>query len=279
MRCFEALAVALILALTGSSLTGQELALGTASAGRGQTVEIPLTYAGDGSAVGLQIDIAFDTAVLDTPAVARGSALGERVLRSGQVSPGLLRLVIYSPSNAVLADGALARLSLTVDNTASVGQSPVTFSAVTLGNAAAVRLTPTSLTSGIINVLEAGSYHTVTPCRVVDTRDSQGPYGGPILSSGVPRIFTLEGQCEIPSTADSLSVNVTVVSPTAGGHLTLYPGGQTPPQTSIINFGGSQTRANNAILPLSSDGVISVLPIVLGNGQVHLIIDVNGYFD
>ena len=280
MRRLKALAAAFVLTLTGSSsLAGQELALGTASASRGETVEFPLTYTGDGSAVGLQVDIAFDTAVLGAPAAAGGTALGGHVLRSAKVSPGLLRLVVYSPSNAALADGALARLSFTVDDEAPTGPSEVSFSAAILGNAAAARLTPTSLTPGSVGVLEPGSYYTVTPCRVVDTRDLEGPYGGPILSSGVPRLFTVEGECGIPSTASSVSVNITVVSPTAAGHLTLYPGGQTPPQTSTINFGAGQTRANNAILPLSAEGDISARPVVLGNGKVHLIIDVNGYFD
>lgn len=279
MRRFEALAAALVLALAGSSLAGQELSLGTASANRGQAVEIPLIYTGDGSAVGLQIDIAFDTAVLGAPAAARGAALGGHVLRSSKVSPGLLRLVVYSPSNATLADGALARLSFTVDDEAPTGPSEVSFSAATLGNASAIRLTPTSLTPGSVDILEPGNYYTITPCRVVDTRDLQGPYGGPILTSGVPRLFTIEGQCGIPSTADSVSVNVTIVSPTSGGHLALYPGDQTPPQTSTINFGRGQSRANNAIVPMAADGTISVRPVVLGNGQVHLVIDVNGYFD
>lgn len=279
MRRFEALAAVLALALTGSTLAGQELSLGTASVNRGQVVEIPLIYTGDGSAVGLQIDIAFDTAVLDAPAAAGGEALDGHVLRSAKVSSGLLRLVVYSPSNAALSDGALARLSFTVDDAAPTGPSEVSFSAVTLGNAAAGRLTPASLTPGSVDVLEPGSYYTVTPCRVVDTRDPEGPRGGPILASGVPRLFTVEGECEIPSTASSVSVNITVVSPTAAGHLTLYPGGQTPPQTSTINFGAGQARANNAILPLSADGVISARPVVLGNGKVHLIIDINGYFD
>ncbi len=279
MRRFEALATALVLTLASTSLAGQEVALGTASASQGQRVEMPLTYTGDGSGVGLQVDIAFDTAVLGTPSTAGGTALGGHALRSSLVSPGLLRIVIYSPGNTALADGALARLSFWVDDEASTGPSAVSFSAATLGNAAAVRLTPTSLTPGSVDVLEPGSYHTVTPCRLVDTRDLQGPYGGPILTSGVPRLFTVEGQCGIPSTADSVSVNVTVVSPTSGGHLTLYPGGQTPPQTSTINFGKGQSRANNAIVPMSADGSMSVRPVVLGNGQVHLVIDVNGYFD
>lgn len=123
------------------------------------------------------------------------------------------------------------------------------------------------------------SFYTVTPCRVADTRNPQGPYGGPSLVSGVPRLFTFGGQCGVPSTAAAVSLNITVVSPMASGHLTLYPGGEAPSQTSTINFKGNQTRANNAVLALSMDGVVGALPVLLGGGQVDLIVDVNGYFD
>jgi endonuclease I len=126
---------------------------------------------------------------------------------------------------------------------------------------------------------DCGSFYTVTPCRVADTRNPDGPYGGPVMTSGVPRSFTLEGQCGIPATAEAVSVNITVVSPSADGHVTLYPGGQTPPQTSSINFAASQTRANNAILPLSADGMLAALPVLGAGQQVHFVIDVNGYFD
>src|SRR5262245_40071361 len=176
MHRFEALAAVLVLALAGSSLAGQELAIGTVSASRGKMVEIPLTYTGNGSAVGLQADISFDSAVLGAPSAAGGAALGGHVLRSASLSPGLLRIVVYSPGNTALASGSLARLSFTVADAAPAGQSPVTFSAVTLGNAAALRLTPASLVAGSVKVLGPGSYHTVNPCRVVDTRDLQGPY-------------------------------------------------------------------------------------------------------
>jgi len=122
----------------------------------------------------------------------------------------------------------------------------------------------------------ASSFYTITPCRIVNTRTQNGP----ILTSGIERLFTIVGQqCGIPATAKSVSVNVTVVDPTAAGHLTLYPGDQTPPATSTINFSGGQIRANNAILRLSPQGVIGVQPSVWGSGQVHLLIDVNGYFE
>ena len=43
------------------------------------------------------------------------------------------------------------------------------------------------------------AFYPVTPCRVVDTRNANGPLGGPYLTHGVERDFPLlESSC-IPS--------------------------------------------------------------------------------
>jgi hypothetical protein len=114
---------------------------------------------------------------------------------------------------------------------------------------------------------DCGSFYTVTPCRVVDTRNPEGPYGGPTLSSGVDRVFTIPGNCGIPATAEAVSVNVTVVGATGSGYLTLYPGDQVPPTTSTINFVPSFARSNNALLTLSEEGALGVRPSRVGRGR------------
>ncbi|HVS00715.1 MAG TPA: VCBS repeat-containing protein [Thermoanaerobaculia bacterium] len=128
------------------------------------------------------------------------------------------------------------------------------------------------------NNAQARNYFTVTPCRLVDTRNAAGPTGGPALASGALRDFTLTGACGVPSSARALSLNITVVSPTGGGFVRFSPDCQ-PPLTSTINFSAGQTRANNAVLPLSDQGVLTANALVTGSsGSVHVIIDVNGYF-
>lgn len=77
-------------------------------------------------------------------------------------------------------------------------------------------------------------------------------------------------------------MNVTVVQGTSTGHVRLGPGDcASLPATSTINFSAGQTRANNAILPLASDGSggLAASAFVLGGGSVHLIVDVGGYFE
>ncbi len=120
-------------------------------------------------------------------------------------------------------------------------------------------------------------FYTVPPCRLVDTRT---PGSGPALSPASPRLLQVASLCGIPTTAKMVMANVTVVGATGDGHLQAWPADQPKPITSVINFSAGQTRANNAILPLSSDGLgmLAVQPVVVGGGTVQLVIDVSGYF-
>lgn len=121
------------------------------------------------------------------------------------------------------------------------------------------------------------SFFTLTPCRIADTRGAGGPYGGPALSGGSQRAFVIAGQCGVPTSARSVSVNVTITEPTMDGYLTAFAGGTSLPATSLINFRAGQTRANNAVLPLGALGDLTVF-CGMPSGTVHFILDVNGYF-
>jgi CSLREA domain-containing protein len=121
------------------------------------------------------------------------------------------------------------------------------------------------------------SFFTVTPCRVADTRNPTGPYGGPALAANGDRAFVIAGQCGIPSGAVAVAFNFTVTQSTALGDLRTVPGGGTLPLVSTMNWRPGQTRANNAILSLGPSGDI-VVHVDQASGSVQLIIDVNGYF-
>ena len=119
-------------------------------------------------------------------------------------------------------------------------------------------------------------FYTLAPCRLIDTRGATGPLGGPVLSASGGRRFSVPGACGVPPNARSISVNVTVVSGSAAGFLRFYPDDEPAPAASTINFASGAVRANNAILPLSAAG-----GFVVQNGApagVHLVVDVNGYF-
>lgn len=125
-----------------------------------------------------------------------------------------------------------------------------------------------------IPVFRALGFHTLPPCRVLDTRANQGP----ALAAGMTRTFTAAGQCDIPATAWALSLNVTATQSTGPGHLRLTAGGIPTPQSSTVNYTAGQTRANNAVVPLNADGQFDVF-CGQAAGSVHLVVDVNGYFE
>jgi hypothetical protein len=80
----------------------------------------------------------------------------------------------------------------------------------------------------------------------------------------------------VPATARALSVNVTAVQPSTSGALRAFAADVPALLPGIVNFRPGQTRTNNAILGLSTDGSITVLNDAIGS--VDLLIDVNGYF-
>lgn len=120
-------------------------------------------------------------------------------------------------------------------------------------------------------------FYTVNPCRAVDTRLAPGPMAGPSLVGGQARSFALTGACNTPPTASAMAVNVTVVSPTADGYLSLAPAGTPAGATSTLNYRAGQIRANNAIAATSPAG----LSLFCGqaSGTTHVLVDVVGYFD
>lgn len=124
----------------------------------------------------------------------------------------------------------------------------------------------------------AATLHTVTPCRVVDTRGPAGVTGAPALAANGTRTFPILGSCGVPSGAVAVAANVTVTGSSAAGSLRMGPAGTTP-SLDTLAFRAGQTRANNAKLglfgtPPGSVVVVSAIP----SGTVHLIVDVTGYW-
>jgi uncharacterized repeat protein (TIGR01451 family) len=116
----------------------------------------------------------------------------------------------------------------------------------------------------------------VTPCRVADTRNPGGPFGGPTMAAGSARSFEIpQSACGIPATAQAYAVNVTAVPAGPLSYLTLWPTGLVQPLVSTLNAFAGNVVANAAIVPAGTGGAVSVFV----SNQTDVVLDINGYFD
>ncbi|MFI5120388.1 MAG: hypothetical protein ACHQM4_08240 [Thermoanaerobaculia bacterium] len=189
----------------------------------------------------------------------------------------------WTASVAAHAGSTYAWLITNGTITAGQGTSRITFTAGAAGIPLTLSVTetdstgcasaPGTATLAVVPVASAARFHTVTPCRQLDTR------GGSPLAAGGTLLVTLTGApCAIPSGATSVSANITVTEQTAQGHLTIYPANASLPGVSSLEFKVGPSRANNAVLGLSSDGFGQVNVFNGSAGTVHVVLDVNGYF-
>jgi hypothetical protein len=134
--------------------------------------------------------------------------------------------------------------------------------------------------TGVYGSVECARLYPVTPCRLADTRNPPGPTGGPALGANTVRTFPVSGACGIPPDATAVALNATAVNASDLGDLRLFPAGQPVPLASSLNFVSGRTRANNATVPLGTDGQVAVqCDMPAGStGSTHLVLDVYGYF-
>ncbi|HJX27027.1 MAG TPA: hypothetical protein VJ885_03885 [Thermoanaerobaculia bacterium] len=127
-----------------------------------------------------------------------------------------------------------------------------------------------------VTAATALDFYTLPPCRIFDTRQTS-----PFFATET-RNVQVTGLCGVPAGARAVAANVTVFDPSGSGNVSVYPANYPQPTTSTINFLPDVNRANNAILPLATDGTGALKASALVNGgpyaNVGIVIDVVGYF-
>jgi hypothetical protein len=106
--------------------------------------------------------------------------------------------------------------------------------------------------------------------RVADSRNANGPYGGPILRGGATRNVTITGQCGVPNTATAVAFSFTVIGPVAPGHLIVMPARGAFPPVPTLNYLTGETVTTSTTVPLGQTGGIAVQAL----NTTHLVIDV-----
>jgi uncharacterized repeat protein (TIGR01451 family) len=119
------------------------------------------------------------------------------------------------------------------------------------------------------------TFYPATPCRVVDTRNPTGTFGGPDLSANETRSFPISsGGCNIPLNAAGYSLNITVVPHGPLAYLAAWPTGQAQSAATTLNAPTTAITANAAFVQAGTNGAISVNV----SSSTTVVIDINGYF-
>lgn len=98
--------------------------------------------------------------------------------------------------------------------------------------------------------------------------------GYPLSAGQVLEVQVAGGSTGVPSTAEAVSLNVTVTQPNGQGYLTVYPCGRGRPATSNVNYTAGQTVANNVTVGVGSGGKVCVYTLA----TAHVVVDYSGYF-
>ena len=162
----------------------------------------------------------------------------------------------------------------------AAGQTVANLAVVPLDANGAMRLRSAGTTHAVVDVIGwfqdgiGAGYVALSPTRVLDTRTGTGLRRGPITTSSLHDQI-VGRYTGVPADAEAVVMGVVAVAPTANGHLTVFPTGQSTPTSSTLNFAAGRTVPNAVVAALGTDGKVR---FVVATGSVHLVADVSGYF-
>ena len=121
-----------------------------------------------------------------------------------------------------------------------------------------------------------GAFNSLTPARVLDTRNGTGSIQAAVPSNGTVSLV-VTGRGGLPAIGVAAVVlNVTATQPGSPGYITAYGDGTSRPVASNLNFVAGETVPNLVIAPVGTDGKIDLYNG--SSGTVQLVADVSGYF-
>lgn len=122
-----------------------------------------------------------------------------------------------------------------------------------------------------------GTYTTVTPTRILDSRGAVGLSGKFVAGTGRPLQVT--GAAGVPSGAIAITGNLTIVNQQAAGYLSVTPDVPvgTPPSSSL-NFPVGDVRANGLTAALNGSGQLAITYTAPAGKTTDVVLDVTGYY-
>ena len=116
-----------------------------------------------------------------------------------------------------------------------------------------------------------GAFRSISPSRLLDTRDSR------IVAGLSPVSFQVAGVPGIPASVAAVVFNLTVTQPQSLGFVTAYASGSNrPTEGSNLNFSKDQTVPNLVTVPVGANGRVTLYNA--SREAAHLIADVAGYY-
>lgn len=268
--------------------TGQQLAFSLAACGSSPELAVSITHTGSFAQGqrGATYSVTVANGRLATPAsgtvtvtesIPNGLALVS-MAGTGWTCSGMS----CNRSDALAPGASYPAITVTVDVAANAASPQVNSVSVSGGGAAATSATDSTMilpgSAAGPSPTQALSFYPIAPCRVADTRASQGKtgaFGPPFLPANTSRDFpVVSSPCGIPAAARAYSLNMTVIPPAALDYLSAYPAGQSFPGVSTLNSPAGTVIANAAIVPAGTNGAVTVL----SRQKTELVIDANGYF-
>ena len=124
----------------------------------------------------------------------------------------------------------------------------------------------------------AGSFVSLPPARILDTRNGTGAPAGTIPGGGSIDL-QVTGHGGVPATGvGAVVLNLTVTQPTWDGSVVAYPTGQPKPLASNLNFAQDQTIPNLVTVKLGTAGKVTLTNNQIPGKTLHLVADVAGYY-
>jgi hypothetical protein len=122
-------------------------------------------------------------------------------------------------------------------------------------------------------------FSPVVPFRICDTRSGSGCPGAKV-GQGATLPVTVAGAGGVPTMGSAtppqgVVLNVTSADSNAPSFLTVYPGDQTLPVASDVNFSAGQIVPNLVVVKVGSDGTVDIYNHL---GSTDVIVDVFGYY-
>ncbi len=127
-------------------------------------------------------------------------------------------------------------------------------------------------------------YTPITPCRIVDTRNTAAGAIPADSTRSFLAVFSdytaqggIAGSCGSISSVTAVAMSVTAVTPTGGGFATVYAFGATRPLAANVNYTAGAI-VNNAVITRIPNPLTSSDFTIYTFAQSHYVVDVVGYF-